>query len=86
MLSFPHRLLLFLLCWSCTLAAEWPKEFAFNNTQEVATNSRIVKKEFRKVNGNEVLFMIFEGKVQGISFCYYGYQHSHSSGITQFLR
>lgn len=61
------------------------KEIAFQNGKSVAPDLRIVKEEYRMVNGLKVLFMQMDGTIQGIKFSYYGYYYSNSKGTVQFL-
>ncbi len=58
---------------------------ALINAQEAAPDSKIVKKEFRIVNGNKVLYMELSGTVHGISFTYLGHYYSDASGTTQLV-
>lgn len=58
---------------------------AFENARSFAPDMRVVKKEYRTVNGNEVIHMIMSGTIQSIEFTYVGYYHSNEFGSTQFL-
>ena len=58
---------------------------AVENAKEVSPDIKIVKKEYRIVNGNRVLYLELQGKIQGIDFMYLGYYYSDDSGSTQFL-
>lgn len=60
-------------------------KLAFNNAKNVAAGMKVVKKEYRVVNGNKVIYMEMEGTIQSIKFTYLGYYFSNSSGSTQFL-
>lgn len=58
---------------------------AFTNAKNAATDMKIVKREYRKVNGKKVLFMEMSGIISGINFTYVGYYYSDSKGSSQFL-
>jgi len=60
-------------------------EIAFTNAKSVAPDTRVILKEYRNVNGLEVVAMVMGGTIQGIKFIYYGYYYSNSSGSFQFL-
>ena len=60
-------------------------EIALENAKEVAPDTRIIKKEYRTVNGQKVLHLEFAGTIQGINFTYIAYYYSDKSGSTQFL-
>jgi len=44
-----------------------------------------LKKEYRIVNGNKVIYMEMIGTIQSVKFKYLGYYYSNSSGSTQYL-
>lgn len=58
---------------------------AFDNAKEAAPDTKVVKKEYRTVNGNKVIYMEMVGTIQSIKFKYLGYYYSNSSGSTQYL-
>lgn len=58
---------------------------ALGNAKEAAPDARIVKKEYRTVNGNKVLMLRMDGTTQGIEFSYYGYYYSGDKGTVQFI-
>jgi hypothetical protein len=58
---------------------------ALDNARDAAPDVRIIKKEYRYVNGLKVLMMRMTGTIQNIKFSYYGYYYSTSGGATQFL-
>ncbi|WP_316368814.1 hypothetical protein [Candidatus Thiodiazotropha sp. CDECU1] len=60
-------------------------KLAFENARNVAADMRVVKKEYRIVNGIKVIHMIMRGTIQSIDFTYIGYYHSNNSGSTQYL-
>jgi len=60
-------------------------DIAYNNAIEVAPDIKLVEKEYRSVNGQEVVMMKMKGTIQGIKFIYYGYYYSNSEGAYQFL-
>jgi 5-hydroxyisourate hydrolase-like protein (transthyretin family) len=58
---------------------------AFENAKNAAPDIKVIKKEYRNVNGNQVIYMEMEGTIQSIKFRYLGYYVSNSSGSIQFL-
>jgi hypothetical protein len=58
---------------------------AFANVRSVAPNMKIVKQEYRIVNGNKVLYMKMNGTIQGVNGTCIGYYYTNSSGSTQLL-
>ena len=50
-----------------------------------APDIKIVEKEYRTVNGLEVIMMKMKGTIQGIKFIYFGYYFSNAQGAFQFL-
>lgn len=46
---------------------------------------KIVKEEYRTVNGIKVLLFQMNGTTQGIKFSYYGYYYSNENGSVQFI-
>ena len=60
-------------------------EIAFSNALAVSPDAKILKKEYRDVNGIKVIFMNMTGTIQGIKAHYLGYYYTDSSGSTQLL-
>lgn len=60
-------------------------DLALTNAQSADPNARVVKKEYRDVNGKKVIYMEMEATIQSIDFKYLGYYYSDSSGSTQLL-
>lgn len=60
-------------------------DLALVNAQKAASDARIVKKEYRTVNGNRVLFMEMNATNKGIEFAYLGYYFSDKAGSTQLV-
>ncbi|BAJ01684.1 hypothetical protein [Shewanella violacea] len=60
-------------------------EIAFDNAREAAPDTKVVKKEYRVVNGMKLIYMEMIGTMKGIKFKYMGYYFSDSSGSTQFV-
>ena len=52
---------------------------------DASPNARIINKEYRNVNGLEVLFMRMDGTIEGIDFSYFGYYFSNKSGTIQLI-
>ncbi|MDH5433973.1 MAG: hypothetical protein OEY19_08500 [Gammaproteobacteria bacterium] len=67
------------------MSLETLADIALTNAKNVAPNARVVKKEYRNVNGVKVLYMELTGTIDGINFKYFGYYHTDESGSTQFL-
>jgi len=61
------------------------KFIAFENAKGVAPDAKIIKEEYRNVNGNKILMMQILGTIQGIEFVYTGYYYSSSEGTIQLL-
>lgn len=61
------------------------KSIAVKNAKEVAPDIKVVKEEYRNVNGIKVLVIQMNGSVQGMKITYYGYYYSNESGTVQFL-
>ncbi len=60
-------------------------DIALENAKSAAPDIKIIKKEYRIVNGIEVLMMQMSGTIQGMKFTYYGYYYSNSNGTIQLL-
>ncbi len=60
-------------------------DIALSNLKDAAPDGRILKKEYRTVNGNKVLYMEIGGILEGVNFTYLGYYYSDTSGTTQFV-
>jgi hypothetical protein len=58
---------------------------ALENASGVAPDARIIKQEYRNVNGLNVIYIQLAGTIQGIQFMYLGYYYSDESGTTQFV-
>ncbi|OJJ16409.1 hypothetical protein BKI52_34540 [marine bacterium AO1-C] len=61
------------------------KLVAVENAKRVATNFKLLKEEYRMVNGKKVIFLEMEGVLQGLKFVYNGYYYSSKKGSTQLL-
>ena len=61
------------------------KSLALANGKEVAPDLKIVKEEYRNVNGLKVLLLEMSGTTKGIKFSYYGYYYSNTNGTVQFI-
>ena len=61
------------------------KTIAYDNGKSFSPDLKIIKEEYRIVNGLKVLFMQMNGTIQGIKFSYYGYYYSNKSGTVQFI-
>lgn len=61
------------------------KSIALENGKGAAPDLRVVKEEYRFVNGIKVLLLEMSGTMQGIKFSYYGYYFSSANGTIQFI-
>jgi len=61
------------------------KILAVENGREVAPDLKVVKEEYRDVNGLKVLLLQMNGTMQGIKISYYGYYFSSINGTVQFI-
>jgi len=61
------------------------RSIAIQNAKSVAPDLKILREEYRIVNGNKVLMMQMSGTVQGIKFVYFGYYYTFEKGSVQFL-
>lgn len=60
-------------------------EVALQNARNAAPDMRIIKREYRNVNGVRAIYMEMRGTTQGADFTFSGYYFSNDSGTTQFL-
>jgi hypothetical protein len=60
-------------------------EIAYENALEAAIDTQIITKEYRNVNGIEVIMLKMKGTMQGVKFVYIGYYYSNSEGAFQFV-
>ncbi|MBB1272366.1 MULTISPECIES: hypothetical protein [Psychromonas] len=60
-------------------------EIALDNAKNVAPNAKVIKKEYRMVNGKKMIYMEMVGTMKGIEFQYLGYYYSDASGSTQYV-
>lgn len=61
------------------------KSIALQNAKNAATDIKIIKDEYRNVNGKKVLMLQMSGTVQGIKVVYFGYYYSSEKGTTQLI-
>lgn len=61
------------------------RDIALENAKSVAPDVKVVKEEYRTVNGLRVLHMQMHGTMQGIKFAYFGYYYSDENGTMQFI-
>ena len=61
------------------------KRVAVENAMGVAPDIKIVKQEYRTVNGIQVLMLRMEGTIQGMEVTYFGYYYSNSNGSIQLI-
>lgn len=60
-------------------------QIAFENAKNVAPDIKIIKRERRNINGEDVIYMEMQGSTQGIYFTYLGYYFSNEKGTTQLI-
>lgn len=60
-------------------------DIAVTNARAVAPDIKVVKKEYRNVNGVRLLYMQMNGTTQGIKFSYMGYYYSSAEGTIQLV-
>lgn len=61
------------------------KQIALDNARSAANDIKLMKEEYRMVNGVKVLMMQIKGSLQGIKFIYFGYYYSSSMGTVQLV-
>ncbi len=61
------------------------KSIAYENAKSAAPDLRIIKEDYRLVNGIKVFMMQMTGTINGISFTYFGYYYSNENGTIQLL-
>ena len=61
------------------------RKIAIDNGRSVAPDLKVVKEEYRMVNGIKVLLLEMHGTMQGIKFAYYGYYYSNERGTVQLI-
>ena len=61
------------------------KGIAIENAKSAAPDIKVIKEEYRNVNGIQVLMMQMSGTIQGMRFTYYGYYYSNTNGTIQLL-
>ena len=61
------------------------KSLAMDNAKSVSPDLKIIKEEYRYVNGIKVLLLQMDGSMDGVKFSYYGYYFSNTNGSVQFI-
>jgi hypothetical protein len=61
------------------------KGIAIENARKVAPDVKVIKEEYRTVNGIKVFMMQMSGTLQGMRFTYFGYYYSNSNGTIQLM-
>lgn len=67
------------------ISLETLADIAYTNAKSAAPDARVIRKEYRNVNGNNLIYMEIAGTIQGVKFTYLGYYFSNSQGSTQLL-
>lgn len=70
---------------SIEIPLETMKSVALENAKGVSPDIRVVKEEYRMVNGKKILVLQLTGSTSGIKFTYYGYYYSNANGTVQFV-
>lgn len=60
-------------------------ELALINVREAAPDAKIVKQEYRFVNGKKVIYVEMNATAEGIAITYWGYFYSSPAGTTQLV-
>ncbi len=60
-------------------------EVALVNARDVAPNIRMIKEEYRIVNGLKILFLQMSGSISGFEVTYLGYYYSNENGTVQLI-
>jgi len=60
-------------------------EIALENAKAFAPDAKIIKKEYRMVNGSKILYMEVEATAKSIKFKYVGYYGANKSGSVQLV-
>ena len=61
------------------------RTIAIENGRAAAPDIKVVKEEYRTVNGLQVLMMQLGGTIQGIQFRYFGYYFTSEKGTVQLI-
>jgi hypothetical protein len=61
------------------------KTIALGNAKNAAPDARIIKEEYRTVNGISSLMLQMSATIQGIKFIYFGYYYSNANGSIQLI-
>jgi hypothetical protein len=61
------------------------KNIVVNSAKSASPDIKVVKEEYRNVNGMQVLLLQMSGTNQGYRFTYYGYYYSNANGTIQLL-
>lgn len=61
------------------------REAALSNAAHAAPDIKIMKEEYRNVNGNQVMFLQLQGTIKNISFTYFNYYYTSERGTIQLL-
>jgi hypothetical protein len=60
-------------------------QIALKNARAAAPDAVLLEKEYRSVNGKNVIMARINGTVEGIKFAYLGYYYSDNKGTTQLI-
>ena len=61
------------------------KKFVFEKLKTAWPDIKLIKEEYRMVNGVKMVHFPKDGTIQGIKFTYLGYYYSNESGTVQLL-
>lgn len=60
-------------------------EVAIENAKLEAKDTRLIKREYRNVNGSKILYQELEATIRGIKFKFIGYYISNKTGTVQLV-
>lgn len=60
-------------------------DIALSNAKIAAPDVQVIKKEYRIVNNQKVIYMEIQGTLQSIKFTYLGYYYTSPAGSTQLI-
>lgn len=67
------------------ISLETMRQIALINAQKAAYDARIIKAEYRTVNGKKILCLEMRGTIKTIKVVYYNYYYSNANGTIQLV-
>lgn len=74
-----------MICEKFPLSLKALKMVALTNGRRAAPDLKLIKEEYRTVNGQKVLCLQMVGTLQGVTFMYYNYYYTNENGSMQLL-